>query len=227
MSAELLANLFPVEPGQFISEDSEDWARARLGRITASDRAGRVLTDAGANTVMDEIVHELHTGEPFREFKGNWATRHGNEHEERALFEYDMARLTEGPLVHKPGFTVSPECTLLGASPDFLVGQDTVGQVKCPAKTQNHVNHIYGGPGKYMTQIQCESLVTGRPKIIFVSYDPRAPAVQQLHHEEVEADGVWQAVLLSRVKLIWEMLQTGVRFGTGKIRIERGVPKLF
>lgn len=223
----LIERLFPVEPGQFIPEDSDDWARARLGRITASDRAGRIMTDAGANKVLDEIEHELRTGEPFSSFSGNWATRHGNAHEDQALAEYDMARVTDGGMVRKPGFTVSPDCPLLGASPDFLIGQDTVGQVKCPATTKNHIAHLYGGPGKYMTQIQTESVVTGRPNIVFVSYDPRVPAVQQLYHETLPADLVWQSVFLQRVILMYEMLERGVRFGAGKLAVERGVPALF
>lgn len=223
----VLSRLFPVEPGQYIPEESEDWAKARLGRITASDRAGRIMSDPQANAVIAEITHELETGKPFREFAGNWATRHGNDHEERALFEYDMARVTPGELVHKPGFTVHPDCPLLGASPDFLVGADTVGQVKCPGKPQNHLNHVYNGPGKYMSQIQTESLVTGRPIIVFVSYDPRVAPVQQLHSEVIEANVVYQQRLLERVMLIADMIEKGSRFGAGKLSVERGVPKLF
>lgn len=227
MSTGLLARLFPVEPGQYIPEEGPDWQRARLGRITASDRASRILTDAGANRVLDELEYELKNLKPHREFTGNWATRHGNAHEDQALSEYDMARITEGEMTRKPGFTVSAECQLLGASPDFLIGGDTVGQVKCPALTKNHIALMYGGPGKYTEQIQCESLVTGRPNIVFIAYDPRMPALQQLHHEELPADKVWQQRVTDRVILLADMLESGARFTLGKLSVERGIPALF
>ena len=223
----ILGKLFPVEPGQFIPEESEDWQRARLGRITASDRVSRIMTDAGANKVLDEIEHELKTGERFSEFGGNWATRHGNAHEDQALREYDMIRMGDEQLIKKPGFTVSSFSPLLGASPDFLIGDSTVGQVKCPALTKNHIELMYNGPGKYVTQIQCEALVTRRGSIAFISYDPRMPALQQLHHEFVEVDMEWQNKVISRVLELQEMLEKGGRFAIGSLHVERGVPALF
>lgn len=227
MSKDLLKRLFPVKPGEFIPEETEEWAKARLGRITASDRIARIMTDVGANAVLDEIEQELRSGLPFREFSGNVHTRHGHAHEDQALREYDMARVTDGEMVRKPGFTVSYISPLLGASPDFLIGQSVVGQVKCPSLTKNHIELLYNGPGKYVTQIQCESLVTGRKNIVFISYDPRMPAIQQLHHEEVQADVAWQALAAGRVLLLESMLESGARFGIGKLRVEAGIPSLF
>jgi hypothetical protein len=227
VSEELLANLYPVAPGTYVPEESDDWMPARLGRITASDRVGRIMTDIGANAVLDEIVHELHTGEPFRKFEGNWATKHGNAHEDAAISQYDMVRLGDEPITRKPGFTVSPFSQILGASPDFLLGDYGVGQVKCPAMTKNHIALMYGGPGKYMSQIQCEALVTGRPGIVFISYDPRMPSAQQLHHEVVPVDETWQSMIIERVLLLEEMLRTDRRFPVGKVRVEDGVPSLF
>jgi hypothetical protein len=224
----LRSKLFPVEPGQYVPEESDDWARARLGRITASDRAGRVLLgDKQANQVLDELEFELREGRPFSEFKGNWATRHGNKFEDQALAEYNMARLSGEEMVCKPGFTVSRGCQILGASPDFLIGEDTVGQVKCPAITGNHVSLLYGGPGKYKNQIQCESLVTGRPNIIFITYDPRMPSVQQLGSHELLRDEKLQTRLMMRALQMEEMLFSGRRYTIGRARVEAGIPALF
>ena len=225
---DLRSKLFPVEPGQFIPEEGEDWMRARMGRITASDRASRILMgDKAANQVLDEMEFELRNGKPFSEFKGNWATRHGNRFEDQALAEYDMARLSDGPMTRKPGFTVSRESPILGASPDFLIGADTVGQVKCPARTSNHIALLYGGPGKYIGQIQCESLVTGRKNIVFITYDPRVPAVQQLADHELERDEELHQKWIARVLEMEEMLFSGRRYTIGRVRVEDGIPALF
>lgn len=225
---DLRSKLFPVEPGQYIPEDSPDWRLARLGRVTASERAVRITRgEKQANAVLDELEYELREGKPFREFKGNWATRHGNSFEEQALAEYDMIRLSDGELVGKPGFTVSRDSPILGASPDFLIGSDTVGQIKCPAVTNNHVSLLYGGPGKYIPQIQCESLVTGRPNIVFITYDPRMPPSQQLGAHERIADEVMHGAWLQRIHEMEEMLFSGRRYAIGKTRVESGIPALF
>lgn len=221
--------LFPVEPGTYIPEQTPEWGAARLGRITASERISIVLrwNPASLNALLDDLEYELREGEPKKKFTGNWCTRHGNTFEDRALSEYDMARLSKGLLIRKPGFTVHPECSILGATPDFFVGDDTVGQVKCPAKVHNHVALLYGGPGRYMDQIQCESLVSNRPHIVFVTFSPNMPAVQQLGVHLIDASKAVQTAMLERCLELEHKLFKGCRFTVGRLSVEGGVPLLF
>jgi hypothetical protein len=220
--------MFPVSPGEFIPEDAPEWALARLGRITASKRITEALGSIPTrNKLLDELEYELRNGESASKFEGNWATRHGNKFEDQALAEYDMARVIDGEMTKKPGFTVSQHSALLGASPDFLIGSDVVGQVKCPAGSKNHLALLYGGAGKYTNQIQCESLVTGRKHIVFITYDPRMPASQQIQDHDYEADVDLQALMLERVLELETMLFEGRRYTVGRVRVESGVPKIF
>jgi hypothetical protein len=61
--------------------------------------------------------------------------------------------------------------TVLGYSPDGLVGSDGLIEIKAP-RAKTHINTIIkgSGPVQYMAQIQAGLLVSGRDWCDFVSY---------------------------------------------------------
>lgn len=75
------------------------------------------------------------------------------------------------------------------ASPDGLVGDDGLVEIKCPSSAV-HIDTLLGGAidGKYVKQMQWQMACTGRAWCDFVSYDPRMPAEMQLHVERVHRD---------------------------------------
>ena len=73
-----------------LEQRSEEWHKARSGRITAS-QVGAILGHspyATRDDVMRRMVRDYHGAE--REFVGNIATEYGNFHEAGALAEYQM-----------------------------------------------------------------------------------------------------------------------------------------
>ena len=191
-------------------QNTQAWLDARRGRITASDRAHKILysRDKTIGIMMDQMAEELK--HPAEEGFSNAHTRHGHAFEEQAINEYDMARLTSAPIEKSPGMFVHPRFDIASATPDFFEGDDTTGQVKCPSKLSNHNSLLHFGvkmvSSNYYTQVQFESYVTGRPNIVFVSYHPDAPATNQLYFEMVDRDEAMHELFDKRLSEIEFML---------------------
>jgi hypothetical protein len=90
-----------------------------------------------------------------------------------------------------------------GASPDGLIGDDGLVEIKCP-NTSTHIDTLLGqeAPSKYILQMQWQMACTGRQWCDFVSYDPRLPDNMQLYIQRVIRDD----------KLIKEMEQEVIKF---------------
>lgn len=175
-------------------QGSKEWHKARIGRITGS-RIGAILGLSPWQKPADIIramVREYHGAET--EFKGNPATEHGNQHEQRAM----LAFMRETGLhVEKCGFF--PYGDRMGASPDGLTSDGGVLELKVPYSLRN------GGEFKpladqphYAAQVQMEMLATGRTHAYFAQYrapkgDPLAPdyVEEAISIERVEADPNW------------------------------------
>jgi hypothetical protein len=86
-----------------------------------------------------------------------------------------------GTFVTQTGFWLHPEIPFFGASPDGLVGDDGLIEIKCP-KTPNHLRYRSEGkvPTKYKRQMTCQILCTGRKWVDFVSFDNRVRESKQL-----------------------------------------------
>jgi hypothetical protein len=108
------------------------------------------------------------------------------EPEARRLYEFER-----DVAVSRVSFLDHPTLAMSGASPDGLVGEDGLLEIKCPI-TATHLDTVLGGsiPGKYLTQIQWQLAVTGRRWCDFVSYDPRLPADLRLFTERVPRNAI-------------------------------------
>jgi len=78
--------------------------------------------------------------------------------------------------VTEVGFITHPTIALFGASPDGLVNDDGLIEIKCPNAT-THLNTLITGKPKheYLLQMQGQMMCTGRSWCDFVSYDDRFP----------------------------------------------------
>ena len=164
-----------------MKQGTEEWFEARRGQITAS-RFSAVLTnprakrdrEAGnlsktAMTYLYEIMAEVMTGQ-CRELSSA-ALTHGNIYESFAREEYELHTLRE---VEECGF-IQLEGHSVGGSPDGLVGNDGIIEIKCPYNTTNHIETLESqeAPKKYIAQIQGNLWVTGRQWCDYISFDPR------------------------------------------------------
>ena len=158
-------------------QGSAEWLHARCGKVTASrvaDVIAKTKTGYGSSRAnyMAELIAERLTGEPADRFT-NSAMQWGNDQEPHARAAYSF--LT-GHSVEEAGFIQHPTIVMSGASPDGLVGDKGLVEIKCP-NTATHIDTLLTEaiPAKYVTQMTWQAVCTGRAWCDFVSYDPRMP----------------------------------------------------
>lgn len=176
---------------RLLEQGTDEWKMARLGHVSASNIAA-VMSKAkdGGETATRrgykiKLVAERLTMQPQESYK-NAAMEWGNEQEPFARMAYEAAK---NVFVDKTGFWKHEQKEWVGVSPDGLVGDDGLIEIKCP-NTTTHLEYIWDDvvPTEYRKQIQCQLWVTGRQWCDFVSYDPRLPAKNQLFIKRCERD---------------------------------------
>jgi len=183
-----------------MEQRSEEWFQARLGKVTAS-RVADVLAkiksgeSASRRNYKIQLVSERLTGEK-QETYINQAMQDGIDREFYARERY-VQQFGE---VKEVGF-VKHSTLEAGASPDGMVGDDGIIEIKCPmGSTHTETLMTQDVPSRYVPQIQFQLLVTGRKWCDFVSYNPMFPEHLQVFVKRVEADPVYQKELESEVK---------------------------
>jgi len=173
-----------------MEQRSEEWRAARCGKVTASRLAEAIArTQKGWGASRDnykaELVVERLTGIPNEGYT-NPAMRHGTETEPEAREAYSFRQDVD---VVEVGFVDHPQIEMSGASPDGLIGEDGLLELKCP-QTATHIATLLGQsvPAKYLTQIQWQLACTGRAWCDFASYDPRLPESMRLFVQRVQRD---------------------------------------
>lgn len=175
-----------------IEQGSKEWKAERAGKATASRIADIIAkTKSGPSAsranYLAQLVAERLTGEPSEGFTSA-AMAHGTATEPEARNAYAFA--TDADVV-QVGFIPHPSIEWCGASPDGLVGDDGLVEIKCP-NTATHIETLRGDgiDRKYVLQMQWQMACTGRKWCDFVSYDPRLPASMSLHIRRVERDDI-------------------------------------
>lgn len=154
-----------------------EWIHQRAGFLTAS-RADAVLQRSVRTgeplkayyDLIDQLVAERITGDSIG-IGTTPAMQWGIDHEDDARTAYEVAT---GECVDLVGFIQHPSIDWLGASPDGLVGDDGLIEIKCP-NTVTHLKRIRAGivPEEYKPQMLIQLLCTGRKWVDFVDFDPR------------------------------------------------------
>ena len=173
-----------------MEQRSTEWFTARLGKVTASRVADVIAkTKTGYSTsrenYMAQLVCERMTGTQGESYN-NAAMQWGTDQEPLARAAYEAAK---DVLVDEVGFVIHPTISNAGASPDGLVGNDGLIEIKCP-NTATHIDTLLSDkvPSKYNTQMQWQLVCTGRKWCDFVSFDPRMPEGLQLFIQRVDFD---------------------------------------
>lgn len=171
-------------------QGSPEWFAERLGKATASRVADIVATtksgySASRANYMAELVCERLTGETASSYT-NAAMQWGLDIEPDARAAYCFYRDAD---VEEIGFVDHPSIAMSGASPDGLVGDDGLVEIKCPI-TKTHIDTLLCQkiPSKYLTQMQWQMACCERNWCDYVSFDPRMPAEMQLFVRRVERD---------------------------------------
>ncbi len=171
-------------------QGSDEWRMARIGKVGASmvaDATARTKTGWGASraNLAARLVAERLTGTLTETFKSD-AMKWGTEQEAAAR---EMYAFVHGAEVKTVGLVLHPSIDRSVASPDGLVGDDGLVEIKCP-NTATHISTLLGAyiDGGYVKQMQWQMACTGRQWCDFVSFDPRLPAEMQLHVTRVARD---------------------------------------
>lgn len=176
-----------------MEQRSEEWFAARCGKVTASrvaDIIARTKTGPSASreNYLAQLVCERMTGKPAESYS-NAAMAWGTEQEPFARAAYESAK---DVLVEEVGFVPHPSFSEAGASPDGLVGEFGLVEIKCP-NTATHIQTLLEQkvPEKYITQMQWQMACTQRHWCDYVSFDPRMAEGLQLFIKRIEFDPVF------------------------------------
>lgn len=185
-----------------MEQGSPEWFAARLGKVTASRISDVMAKGRGSSPsvtrqkYMAQLAVERLTGlvaESFSSSAMDW----GTETEPQARASYTMAT---GNVVEQVGAVEHPEIPMSAASPDGLVGDTGLVEIKCP-ETHNHVVTLLGGSisGVYVKQMQWQMACTKRDWCDFVSFDPRMPDEMRLSIQRVDRDNTFIAEMEAEV----------------------------
>jgi len=181
-------------------QGSDEWFNARKGKTTASKADVILANGKGLETYIYEIMAEYYSSEEEEKYT-NDAMERGRiiESEARTIYELETDNI-----VQQVGFVKYND--YIGCSPDGLVGEDGLIEIKCP---MNKTYLIYLLTGeidkKYYSQMQMQMLITGRSWCDYVVYHPAFK--KNIVIKRVFADKEVQEKLLLSFKIIEEKIK--------------------
>ncbi len=173
---------------------SEQWFKARMGRLTGSRAADMLGTPkSGKGELADrrdlrmQLVCERLTGSPQEDSFVSPAMQRGVECEPLAFSAYEA--LT-GNVANRSGF-LAHTSLMVGCSLDGHIGDfEGLLELKCP-KSSTHLGYLRSGkvPANHLPQIIHNLWVTGADYADFLSFDDRfGPTLQTFYCRVHRAD---------------------------------------
>lgn len=190
-----------------LEQNTPEWYAVRSGKFTASmfaDLFASKSTDKYQNAVY-RVAYERVTGEQAPTYT-NAIMERGHELEPIARESYELETFN---LVEQVGFCELSEW--VGCSPDGLVGNDGMIEIKCPAYN-TFIRYINAGtlPSTYFYQVHGQMYVTGRKWVDFVAYHPPfKPFIFRVERDEAVCQQIEQKLseAISDAKKIIEKLK--------------------
>lgn len=164
---------------------TEEWHAQRCGKITGSRIAALMTKGRGnapsvtRNDMIGVLAIERCTGKPYEGGYVNDSMLRGIQLEYEGLQAYaDYS----GNTIVQAAFIENPDYPNAGISPDGLVFDDGLVEVKCPSAVHKHVAALKRDEHakEYEKQVQMQLLITGRQWCDVVSYHPAFPETSQL-----------------------------------------------
>ncbi len=155
-------------------QGSDEWLAARKGRITGSkfstarEKLNSGTLSSKANLYAEDIARERLGGKAESVYV-NKAMNFGTEQEPFARAAYET---TTGNIVQEVGFAAS-DCGMYGLSPDGLVGDDGVIEIKTMVSSDTLFTAVVEGDlSKYMDQVNGYLLFLDRKWVDVVLWTP-------------------------------------------------------
>ena len=149
-----------------LEQGTKEWFEVRLGKFTASKAQAIGSNGKGLETLCFEKAAEIISG-TRQDTYTNPDMERGNEQEKLARASYEMK---SGQMVKLVGFIEMDKN--VGCSPDGLVGDDGMVEIKCPTNA-NFVKVMYNKKpeSKYVWQMQMQMLVADRKWVDYVVFN--------------------------------------------------------
>lgn len=193
-----------------VKQCSPEWWALRKLKLTASKASAIAATGKGLETYCTQLVQEYFSKAEPVSFS-NVHTERGHELEDSARFLYS---LQTGMDVQQVGFVSMSDWA--GCSPDGLVGDDGLVEIKCPADPE-YFRILLGGTIKsdYVWQMQMQMLVCGRSWCDLVVYNPNFE--RELIIKRFDADRVAHKKLLDGIEIGTQMIKDLMKTAQEKI----------
>lgn len=186
-----------------MNQRDAEWFAMRAGKFTGSRFSALMAkTRSGPSTYRENLITDLAieriTGTCVTTYQ-NAAMQRGIELEPEAREAYEAHA---GVLVEEVAFIVHPEYPTVGVSPDGMVGDDGMVEIKCPSASAKHLKALLTGAHaqEYRWQLQGQLWVAGRAWVDAVSYSPDFPDGLRLAITRVHADPKAHAELQAEVE---------------------------
>jgi len=167
------------------------WFRMRAGKFSGSRFSDLMATTrsgpaASRRNLIVLLAVERLTGTCVETYS-NAAMQRGIELEDEGRQAYETHT---GELVEQIDFVDHASIPMCGVSPDGLIGDVGVLEVKCPASMAKHADALVDGSHatEYAWQLQGQLFVLRRAWVDAVSYDPRFPEGLRLAIKRVYPD---------------------------------------
>lgn len=195
-----------------IVQRSDEWYELRRGVITAST-VGRLITPKTMKPASNQDSRGLAQALAAERIAGwsdvnnfiNDDMMRGIESEPivRAKYAEHYLPVTEVAFITEDRFGFK-----LGVSPDGLVSDDGMIEIKCP-RAKGHIATIIAGhpPIEYMAQLQCALLVSGRRWIDYISYCAGLP----LYVKRVKPNQKWVEAIIAAATSCEEAIRETMR----------------
>ena len=200
-----------------IEQGSPEWHQMRLGKVTAS-RVADILakTKTGPSASRQNYLIELaiqRTTGIIQESYSNAAMEWGTQTEPQARVAYEV---DTNNFVDQIAFIDHSSIKWFGCSPDGLVSDKGLLEIKCPSSSQ-HWEYFKAKkpPQKYFIQMQAQLAVTNRDWCDFVSFDPRMPERSQLLVVRVDRDEAFIAEMEAEIKKFLDEVEVEVNLMKG------------
>ena len=208
---------FTTEDRVAVEQGTPEWHQMRLGKVTAS-RVADILakTKTGPSASRQNYLIELaiqRTTGIIQESYSNAAMEWGTQTEPQARVAYEVRT---NNFVDQLAFVDHPSINWFGCSPDGLVSDRGLVEIKCPNSTTHWEYFKYNRPPqKYVIQMQAQMAVTSRDWCDFVSFDPRMPDRSQLLIVRVDRDESFIAEMEAEIKKFLDEVEVEVNLMKG------------
>lgn len=186
-----------------LEQGSPEWLNARCGILTASV-IGKMITAKTLKPASNDTSRAVARGLVAEMITGHVEPVYVNDDMWRGTLSEPIARglyaehYTDLPVVETGFMTRDDDGPVIGYSPDGLVGDEGLLEVKAPRQAKHFATILNGYPPlDNLAQLHCGMYVSGRKWVDFVSYNAGMP----LFVKRVHQDPKWREAIIATARL--------------------------